>query len=1723
MNERIDSNPLRIQRKRLGQIFSYLEALNQVRNPVKRIIGEQPWTLWLRDLPNHPSIEVRTIVDPEDIPEENEVTRATYSDTVKADYVMKVRRPKLTNPPSPPKELRDWLNKGWEVYEGEVSYKESINVDSGQGETVIESFADDYGRVQLFNEWHSKREEWQVNERPARQAMVVFENLYDLYTQLEREGELLELVLGDGILNWRRKDGDVYHPVLLQRLQIQLNSDIPEIALFETDHPVELYSALFRTLSDVDARQIGRCRDELNDGFYHPLAGDLTSKYLKRLAVALSPHGELQEAAEPTFSSEYPAIARNPVVFIRKRTLGYADVLEKIRSDIETREDFPPSLLDIVGLHGHIDVVDDLTKGMGLRTANEDEDILFSKAANNEQLQIAKRLNRYNSVLVQGPPGTGKSHTIANLVGHLLAQGKSVLITSYATKALRVLRDHVVDELRPLCVSVLDRDADSRTQLEGSITTMVEKLAESPEQFEEEAQALRKRRGDLINEIQEIRRKTLSALQNEYRSISVDGESITPSAAAKIIADGANKDDWIPGPIMDEHPHPLMEEELGELYLTNTSITPADETELRRAMPPLEILLYPKEFNKICEAMVSLRGQCIEDSSGLWTITPEDQDIELLISLEKTIIENTALLNNGSEWTYHAIEAGRKGGIDRQAWEYIVSLSTQLDESYAYIQEIILRYKPKLSEVQSIEAQYKIFSEIIDALGDDASIGKVTRLTHKDWRRTLSIVRVLGREPRDTQEVNALREYALYVLRKKELAERWNYYIASRGGPRIEEFGDEFERACLPLCSKITEALDWYQSVWIPTAEEISRAGISWDALTTEIEAPINQHSEISQISLIVNERLLGLIEARKKKISLNELEQSLRSLEQRVVSCDTETTPASAVRQLIDAIRQCDGNKYRVQFEEISRLHSMKEMLERRSELLDRLDRSASKWADMVRKRQAPHDKASPPGSPRQAWRYLQIKQELDRRLELSIEELQAKEHLIAAGLQRITGELISKQAWAKQIKRTEHSQRQALVGWLQTVKKIGKGTGKRVPRLRADARRLMNESRSAVPVWIMPLTRVAESFDPLKVRFDVVIIDEASQSDVLALIALYMGKQVIIVGDDKQVSPEAVGQRVEEVQALIDEHLSGIPNANLYDGQTSIYDLALQSFGGNITLLEHFRCAPDIINFSNYLCYEGAIKPLRDASKINLRPFVVPYFIEGACSEKKVNEKEALELASLLVAATQHEDYADKTFGVISMVGEEQAREIERILRTRLSPREYERRRLLCGNPAHFQGDERDVVFISMVDAPESGPLRFRNDDRFKKRFNVAASRAKDQMWVVHSLDPDCDLKPGDLRRELIRYALDPSETLNLIEAGKEQTESEFERQVYNRLILRGYKVIPQYRVGFYRIDLVVEGDGNRRAVECDGDRFHPIEKLEEDMARQAVLERLGWSFIRIRGTEYFQDPEKTIEKLCQHLSDAGIFPHVESAQSETTIDETELLDSVKRTAAILRHEWQGFEPEVADKKIDTGDRKEKTYAAPVFTKNPDEPAQDKSVPLATEVEAKEIEPKPVEPIVENTAKPQLPLYEDEHSISEPKARPGENLQLMSIEHDLESSPKGKDPIYDSIASILPKEDWNCPQCGQICKLFIGRHGPFFACSSEKCQEKRSVDFEMTKAAVENLHLICEVCGSPCSIKSSRFGPFIGCSKYPKCTHTSSIKAMRKRLMDRENYSQF
>lgn len=420
--------------------------------------------------------------------------------------------------------------------------------------------------------------------------------------------------------------------------------------------------------------------------------------------------------------------------------------------------------------------------------------------------------------------------------------------------------------------------------------------------------------------------------------------------------------------------------------------------------------------------------------------------------------------------------------------------------------------------------------------------------------------------------------------------------------------------------------------------------------------------------------------------------------------------------------------------------------------------------------------------------------------------------------------------------------------------------------------------QSNPAVPCWIMSHHRIAETLPAELGCFDLVIIDEASQSDLTALPALLRARKILVVGDDKQVSPEGVGLEEEKVRSLMNRFLTG--QVATYRPQMSpersMYDLFKVVFArSNVMLREHFRCVAPIIEYSKREFYNHELRPLRvpQASQ-RLDPPLIDVLVEDGYRKGDLNLAEVRFIVDEIKRIITDQAMAHRTIGVVSLLGDKQAYAVWERLIEEVGPEELRRHRIECGDARAFQGKERHIMFLTMVAAPNEvgAPL---SRDTFAQRFNVAASRAQDRMYLVRSVEFDHLSSADRLRRSLITHFSTPfAQDETRVENLRTLCESPFERELYDELTQRGYWVTPQVKVGQYRIDLVVEGNNDMRlAVECDGDRYHGSDKWIEDMDRQRVLERAGWTFWRSFASAFVRRRDSVMNELLNALTENGV----------------------------------------------------------------------------------------------------------------------------------------------------------------------------------------------------------------------------------------------------------
>jgi very-short-patch-repair endonuclease len=477
---------------------------------------------------------------------------------------------------------------------------------------------------------------------------------------------------------------------------------------------------------------------------------------------------------------------------------------------------------------------------------------------------------------------------------------------------------------------------------------------------------------------------------------------------------------------------------------------------------------------------------------------------------------------------------------------------------------------------------------------------------------------------------------------------------------------------------------------------------------------------------------------------------------------------------------------------------------------------------------------------------------------------------------LARTYQDLVAEKTWLGVYNNSPNHIRQALQAYLNAIQAMGSGVGLRAIRHRRNAREAMARAYQAVPCWVLPEWRISETIPAEVGLFDLVVIDEASQSDIWALPALLRGQKLLVVGDHKQVSPSAIGVPEQQILDLTARFLADQPHKSEMTPDKSIYDLARVVFAGNSVMLkEHFRCVPAIIEFSNREFYSGEIKPLRlPHANERLDPPLIDVFVKGGFRNGDVNRAEAKAIVDEIESILADDSLAGRSIGVVTLLGTAQAAHIQELVSGRISPVDVVSRHIAVGPPPVFQGQERDIMLVSMVLGPGDRAAQNRADQY--QRFNVALSRARDRMYLFRSV-PQTTFPDDTLNGKLMYHFTEPfrQDILNT-RLLRDRCESGFEFEMFDELVKKGYRVEPQVRCGAYRIDFVVEGkEGRRLAVECDGDRFHGAGQWSDDMTRQRVLERAGWTFWRCFASSFTRRREEVLKDLVQTLDRLGIEP--------------------------------------------------------------------------------------------------------------------------------------------------------------------------------------------------------------------------------------------------------
>jgi very-short-patch-repair endonuclease len=1339
-----------------------------------------------------------------------------------------------------------------------------------------------------FNQWLPEWRSWATEERRRRPRAKLFQQLFYLHRIAQERPESIELVLAAGLLHAPGDDGETAVRVHLVTQAVAIDQDPVSGAMTCTLMPesaVRLEAEeVLAGLPLYDQTGNSVLRDRLLESVSSPLDPALLP-YLKEWAersltsgFRVSDAWTLPVGQQTEFGFAPALVARRRGAFALRE---YYDAIT--RSLADNNSPIPLGLAQLVEAIEPAERLAWLERTGGTGGAALADDPLFPLPANDDQAQIIRRLGGDSGVVVEGPPGTGKTHTIANLVSALLARGQRILVTSEKAQALRVLRDKLPEQMQELCVSLTDASAKGNSDLARSVAS----LAGAKTDFNPVASA--RRIADLESRRAQAR-ATKSRVLEEIRALResetyrhpevAPGYSGSLAEIARHSTEAAAVDGWIPGDVTGRPPLDTQEfRRLVEL-LRGAS----NERMLRRG----QHIPMPEQFPSVEQVrdLVALvkRGDAVlaGDTSGLVGLfgSLPAESLHQLHDACQYISEATAAvraLPSDAVWALKMADnllSGQAVTLWTRATGLFAGLGELMEhDRLAGFAEVTV---PDGTDPAVAHAAYDRLATHLSAGG---SMRKMFRGVEQKAVEALPGAVLVDGVPATTTETMTTVVHHLSALT----------YIR------------DFTRAFSPLGLELPTSLD--RSVLVERVRQLAvtcglvdavvRARDTLTAPLMSLPAPARPAAASVDALDTIASVAVAVAESRQAALANAELVRIADTLLTGLTSPERRPPELVTACQSVQA-HHVDG--YRAALESLAAARVQQAEQSECDDLDTRLRSSAPDLWSLLH--ETTRDDAWVTWLHRwpQAWAWACTRTWITAQAEPGREaRLEAELDAAVRDLSKLTADLAAAKAWKASMERMNAQQVQALQSYRSAMSNVGKGTGRYAERFRQAAREAMVVAQEAVPAWVMPVQQVLASIPAKPNAFDVVIVDEASQAELTSSFLLWLAPRVIVVGDDKQCTPPEIGAgSLEPIFARLETELPDVPGYLRADltPKSSIFSMLRSRFGQMVRLREHFRCMPEIVNWcSNEFYRDAPLVPVRQFGADRLPPLRASY-VEGAYVEGQyatlTNRVEAHAIADSVMACLDDPAYDGKTFGVVVLQGQAQVDVINTELGERMSADEWEQRRFRVGTPPDFQGDERNVVWLSMVVAPEQNFATLTRDE-FRRRFNVAVSRAQDQLWLFHSVTAD-RLRAGDLRHSLLTYLLSTGtaplpDMLTGVSATDRQApfDSLFEQRVFLDLVTRGYHVTPQVETNGRRIDLVVTGAAGKLAVECDGDAFHTTpEQRIADLNREQELKRCGWTFWRIRESQYYLNREAALSTLWPTLDRLGIGPHAGTSDS-------------------------------------------------------------------------------------------------------------------------------------------------------------------------------------------------------------------------------------------------
>jgi superfamily I DNA and/or RNA helicase len=471
-----------------------------------------------------------------------------------------------------------------------------------------------------------------------------------------------------------------------------------------------------------------------------------------------------------------------------------------------------------------------------------------------------------------------------------------------------------------------------------------------------------------------------------------------------------------------------------------------------------------------------------------------------------------------------------------------------------------------------------------------------------------------------------------------------------------------------------------------------------------------------------------------------------------------------------------------------------------------------------------------------------------------------------------------------------------------------------------------------SIFPLWMGEIKDLGKFIPFQSEIFDLVIVDEASQVNIAEIIpAFYRGRSFCVVGDERQLGLNAAGlfalNKTFE-QLIWNRCFASVNGAISYEeahekdlivSKSSILDFITNNdnkfYVPKVTLDEHFRSMPQLAAFTSKQFYDGKLRLMTEVGK-NIHKQCFKAIEVGGQRDTNIKflPEEVEELINRLKGLIKHQDYlkeplhthgftlqAKPKIGVISFLID-QKKYIQEQIENEFSDEERETYDLFVGTPEEFQGNERNIIFITLG---LDGSNRWaKSHYENKNRFNVATSRAINYTYFIYGGIP----RNAELLKNYLRhFGVQPQNIIdeptiesNLLtnrrtwQFDEYRIESEFEFRVLDYLqefinqFGRDYLFLYNQVIscGQKRLDFVIYNSRNEEtcAIEVDGVYHFAADGRnysDAHLERVEILKRAGWKIVHVPYHKWYKkgwlserdEPEfqKTIDDLYRQLKEA------------------------------------------------------------------------------------------------------------------------------------------------------------------------------------------------------------------------------------------------------------